>query len=85
MGFGFLFVICFVVLFFISRRDRKTKKSFQSIRSFTPTHMFCSSDSTTGVAIDSSQNKIAFCRNKALSLKKGTRYLTPDFIKMHDH
>ena len=62
LGFGLLIVV--IVLIFSSGRKKKTKKAFEVIPSFSPTHLFCSDDSATGVAIDTSQNKIAFSDQK---------------------
>ncbi|MDA7982670.1 MAG: hypothetical protein MPJ79_00855 [Alphaproteobacteria bacterium] len=42
------------------KRKRTTREAFGAIDSFSPTHVFCSDCSATGVAIDKSRNKIAF-------------------------
>jgi hypothetical protein len=62
--FGFAVLIILIWLFFQSRRKKKTKFALENIDSFSPTHIFCSDYTATGVAIDSSQNKIAFSDQK---------------------
>lgn len=61
---GFFILIVLVGLFFSSRRKKKTRNEFENIPSFSPTHIFCSDDTATGVAIDQSQNKVAFSDHK---------------------
>ena len=61
---GFIILGVFVNLFFSSRRKNKTRNAFENIPSFSPTQIFCSDDSATGVSVDQSQNKVAFSDQK---------------------